>query len=190
MKTKIKKRYIALILIAIFITLFIVNGLDYELKTVYYTIESEKINSNIRICYISDLHSTQYGEGQSDLIARISSEKSDIVILGGDIFDDKVEGDDTNVLLKKLGNEYPCFYVTGNHEFWSDDTDELLDIFIRNNIKILRGEYETLKINDDLINIFNESEYNINKISHTYQIGAKEINRNEIIECLVSKKDK
>lgn len=78
-------------------------------------------------------------------------------------------------------------------EKWTEDINsEFFNILNTSNSKFLLSNWyeNAYRKNDDLINIFNESEYNINKISHTYQIGAKEINRNEIIECLVSKKDK
>lgn len=87
-------------------------------------------------------------------------------------------------------------YIKRHSDYFDKWTEEVNSNFfntINNSTSnfVLSNWYENAyRKNEDLISTFNENDYIINKISHTYQIGAKEINRNEIIECLVSKKDK
>lgn len=87
-------------------------------------------------------------------------------------------------------------YIKRHSDYFDKWTEEVNAEFFNtlrtsNSSFLLSNWYENAyRKNDDLINSFDESIYNINKINHTYQIGAKEMNRNEIIECLISKKDK
>ncbi len=84
---------------------------DMRLKTVFYTIESEKIDQPVRLALITDLHSDWYGENQSTLISAVDEQKPDIVLLGGDIFDDKGTYEYAESTLKQLSAKYTCYYV-------------------------------------------------------------------------------
>ena len=45
--------------------------------------------------------------------------RTDIILLGGDIFDDKLPDDNAKAFLAGIADRYPCWYVTGNHEHWA-----------------------------------------------------------------------
>ena len=60
---------------------------------------SDEGNIGVRIALITDLHSCYYGVGQKSLIKRIDEEFPDIIILGGDIFDDKLSDDNAKILF-------------------------------------------------------------------------------------------
>ena len=124
-----KKRWIIISLI--FITL-ILWSCDMRLKTVKYAIQSDKVEKRIRIALITDLHSCKYGDNQEKLIKAVEEENPDIVLLGGDIFDDHMSYDNSKITVRQLADKYPCYYVSGNHEYWSYDintaTQKLEDI--------------------------------------------------------------
>jgi len=124
-----------------------------SLKLQYYTINSDKINQTVRIAVITDLHSCKYGKNESVLINAIESQSPDLVFLIGDIFDDKIPHDNSEALLKGIAHKYPCFYVTGNHEYWSNDINTILQLFKTYNVKILSGTYDTIEVNENKINI-------------------------------------
>ena len=84
---KKKRRWIVAIIIFIFLILW---GCDMRLKTVTYTVKSEKVDKKIRIALITDLHGCRYGKNQKTLINAVTKEEPDIILLGGDIFDDNV----------------------------------------------------------------------------------------------------
>ena len=71
----------------------------------------------VRIVLVTDLHSCYYGKNQNWLIKRIDKENPDIILMAGDIFDDKIGDKNTKILVEDLVNKYPCYYVTGNHEY-------------------------------------------------------------------------
>lgn len=144
-----KKKLIIFVLILIFILI----ACDMRLKTVVYTIESDKVSQQITIALITDLHSDKYGKDQKTLLNAVDAEKPDVVLLGGDIFDDEKSYDNAETTIKYLAEKYPCYYVTGNHEYWSNDIDNILDIVRSYGVEVLSGDCKSITVNDEIINI-------------------------------------
>lgn len=148
-KSSMKKR----IIIISGIVMILAVACDMRLKTVIYKVETEKITTPIRIALITDLHSDWYGKNQHVLLEALERQHPDIVLLGGDIFDDKGSYKSAEITLKNLSEQYPCYYVTGNHEYWSKDIDNILAIVGAYGIPILSGDCETLEIKGQTVNI-------------------------------------
>ena len=144
-----------LVVLAIIIGLSItVLAIDSRLKTVFYKIENEHIDENIRIAFISDLHSCRYGgDDQSDLIEAVRAQNPDLVLIGGDAFDTKMKPEPTFVAMEALAKEFPCYYSLGNHEQSRDDLEELLEKAESLGVVILRNEVAPLEIKGQKINL-------------------------------------
>lgn len=151
LEKKKKKWRLFGVLAALIVLIFIVC--DARLKTVLYTVESEKVKHPVRIVLITDLHSDKYGKNQSTLIKAVEKQNPDIVLLGGDIFDDNGTYDNAEITIRQLAEKYPCYYVTGNHEYWGHDVGTILDIVESCGIIILSGDCDTIEINGQSINI-------------------------------------
>lgn len=149
---KIQKKHIKYIILILLIVLALL-AFDVRLKTVHYTITSDKINKPMRIALITDLHSCKYGAGQKTLIDAVNREKPDIVLLGGDIFDDEIPDDNTKVFLTAIAKDYPCYYVTGNHEYWSMRSDEMLAWLDEHGIKDIGGKCVCVSQNSNEITL-------------------------------------
>lgn len=126
---------------------------DMRLKTVHYQVTTEKVNQTIRIALVTDLHSDFYGKNQKNLIRAIEKENPDVVLLGGDIFDDKKSYENSKMAIRQFAEKYPCYYVTGNHEYWGNDVDTILNIVEECGIQRLSGECEQLEIKGETIGI-------------------------------------
>ena len=126
---------------------------DFRLKIVYYNVESDKLSAPVRIALLTDLHSCKYGENQKNLIEAVQEQNPDLVLLGGDIFDDNGSYDNAELTVRQLAEQYPCYYVTGNHEYWGYDVGTILDIVKSCGVTILAGECDTITINGQTINI-------------------------------------
>jgi len=148
-----KKRMLWLSGVLIALMLLVLISCDFRLKTVYYTVDSDKISASIRIALLTDLHSCRYGENQKNLIEAVQKQNPDIVLLGGDIFDDKVPHKNAELTVKQLAEQYPCYYVTGNHEYWSREVGTILDIIKGYDVTVLSGECDTVEIKGQFINI-------------------------------------
>lgn len=147
------KKKIFIIIIVTFIIILLFCMFDVRLKTVHYKIFTEKIKSSIKIALITDLHSCKYGNNQKQLINAVKKENPDIILLGGDIFDDKISDKNAEIFIEYISTKYPCYYVTGNHEYWSNRIDEMLEKIKSYNVKILDGKTEIIKIRNQEINI-------------------------------------
>lgn len=168
MKTKTKKHgrhkmVVRIVILGMIIILVLLLICDARLKTVYYTIETEKVNQPVRIALITDLHSDKYGKNQSNLINAVEKQKPDIVLLGGDIFDDKRPYENAEIAIQQLAEKYPCYYVTGNHEYWGNDVSTILDIVEFCGVKILSGTCDIIEVNGQTINICGVDDPDVTK---------------------------
>ena len=107
----------------------------------------------VRCVLVTDLHSCYYGKNQKNLIERIDKENPDIIFLGGDIFDDKIDDDNAIIFLEDISKKYKCFYVSGNHEYWSERCDEMKEKVKSLGITVLEGDCETIEINGKTIDV-------------------------------------
>ena len=123
-------------------------GLYCGLTVRHYEIADERIEGTVRIAFVSDLHSCKYGKEQKNLLAAIEKQNPDVLLLGGDIFDDDRPNGPTEDFLKGVAGKYPCYYVTGNHECWSGAANfqEKMAILDKYGIIRLAGDVVPLEI--------------------------------------------
>ena len=115
-----KKRKRMAILLVVLLGL-VLPGFVNTLKIVRYPVIAAGLPHPVRIVLVTDLHSCAYGKGQRKLLEAIDEQAPDLILLGGDIFDDKLPDEKAIVFLREIGGKYPCYYVTGNHEYWSGE---------------------------------------------------------------------
>lgn len=95
----------------------------------------------IRLALITDLHSCSYGRDMEKLIGAVKKQAPDVILLGGDIFDDGQPDDNAERFLAGIAGYAPSYYVTGNHEYWSGENAfaEKMAILDRYGVVRLRG---------------------------------------------------
>lgn len=143
------------IIIIIAALAFLIAGLYNDLKIASYTLRSSKVERAIRIAFLSDLHSCNYGENAQTLVSAIERQRPDLILLGGDIFDDVLPDGNAEALLRQIGGRYPCYYVTGNHEYWSgtEAFARKMRILEENHVTRLSNEAATVTVQGVQINI-------------------------------------
>ena len=136
------KKTLFFVLMAVFILVFAVLAIDYRLNIVYYTIENEHNEEQNRIVLITDLHSCSYGgEDMSELLDAVRAQNPDAVLLGGDIFDSRrMPETNSKTVLKALGKEFDCYYISGNHEVRHEKLEYYKDLVRSCGITVLEGE--------------------------------------------------
>ena len=148
MQRKGKKKtmfLIAAVLAAVLV--FSAFALSQKLSVQRYVLSTEKLGGPVRLAVVADLHSTLYGEGQEELIAAIRQESPDAVLFVGDIVDDGLSEEPVRFLFEALSPQYPCFYVSGNHEYWSDRYSAIKAMISGCGATVLEGEAAPLVIN-------------------------------------------
>lgn len=118
-----------------------------------YSIETEKISAAVRMAVLTDLHSSRYGRNQETLIRAIQEQHPDIILFAGDIADDKLPHDNTKLLLAAIGQNYPCYYVTGNHEFRTGEVKKIKGMFRSYGVIVLEGTAESVLLNQQTLRI-------------------------------------
>lgn len=83
-----------------------------------YSISSDKIDSDVRIIFLSDLHNKSYGKNNDRLLKCIEGLKGDMILAGGDMMTASGHsGYDRAVsFLKEVSCYAPLYYTYGNHE--------------------------------------------------------------------------
>ncbi|WP_050698858.1 metallophosphoesterase [Anaeromassilibacillus senegalensis] len=118
-----------------------------------YSIETKKVSAAVRLAVLTDLHSSRYGNKQETLIHAIQEQNPDLVLFAGDIADDKLPHDNTKLLLAAIGNRYPCYYVTGNHEIRTGEVEKIKEMFRSYGVIVLEGAAETVMLNQQPLRI-------------------------------------
>ena len=175
-------------IVSLFVVLFLITC-DSRLKTVTYTVESDKLSEPVRIALLTDLHSCRYGENQKNLINAVKAQNPDIVLLGGDIFDDKVPHKNAELTVKQLAEQYPCYYVTGNHEARVNIEDEIDYVKLNENVIALHNEDVLIEKGESTIQLIgvDDPDYRAVKDSQEYMNERLEKYRdNESFKILLS----
>lgn len=89
-----------------------------------------------------DLHNQVWSQRQSKLIDLIKMQKPDLILLVGDIFDEKTGHFGSELLLDGLYG-LPVFYVTGNHEYLTKGMEKILTTFKDKGVQVLDDTYQT-----------------------------------------------
>lgn len=90
------------------------------LRAVRYSVGGKTLPAGFdgfRIVQLSDLHSVSFGKDNERLLRMIRGEKPDILVMTGDMVSRYDESFDmTLALCRTLAEEYPVYYIRGNHE--------------------------------------------------------------------------
>ena len=144
-----KKWLIPLILLAAVIVLTLI-GLDQRMIVRRYTVESDKITKPVRLAVVADYHGCDYGDA---LVPAVEALQPDAVLLPGDIFDDGMPWEPSEALVRGLAERYPCYYVTGNHEYWSGSISEICRTVEEAGATVLDQNCSELTVNGQNLNI-------------------------------------
>lgn len=136
------------VIMAVFAVLFVI-AVDNNIKVREYREITSKVTENKKLLLITDLHSVIYGNDQSSLIEKVNEIDPDAILLGGDIVDDKRDERGCRIFLEYIGSKYDCYYVSGNHEYWSYKINGIKDMIRSYGITVLEGE--GVKLSDEIV---------------------------------------
>ncbi|MFP4084119.1 MAG: metallophosphoesterase [Desulfonatronovibrio sp.] len=108
-----------------------------------YKFETSEVPEDVRLVFLSELHLGVQNSCRrlERLIELIDEQEADLVVFGGDVFNDHLEWmEDEAVQLEKLSAPLGKFAVLGNHEFYAG-LEESLDLFRQAGITIIDDEH-------------------------------------------------
>lgn len=158
MKKMLKIILIAIIVLAAGASAISAVICSKELKSTEYDVHIDGIETPARIVAISDLHSKEYGEDNSELLALISRQKPDAIFAVGDMISRSADEDDIQRFLRllvKLQEIAPVYYSTGNHEvdYMAEHGEELLDRIAETGIFVLYDNYFETEIGGNIVRV-------------------------------------
>lgn len=123
---------------------------DIQVKN--YQIESNKIEKEHKIVFLSDLHlGSAIDEKELDkLVNLINQQKPDVIFIGGDLYDEHTSNDlETYSVqaLKKLQANFGKYYIFGNHEYYTHQINKIEKLVDKADFKILAEDKVNLENN-------------------------------------------
>ena len=145
-----RKFLIMLFTIALIVLIWWLN--TYTIKTTYVTIESDKIENEVTILQISDLHGALFGKENKNLIEKIKKENPDIICATGDMHTSNNEREKQIAfnLLTELSKEYKVYFVNGEH----DSSEGFMDMLKQNGVNVLDYKKETITVRNTKFNLY------------------------------------
>ena len=117
------KKYIIKIAIPLLLLLALIIWMLWANKAVKLnkiSIKSNKLPQEFdgfKIAHLSDIHNTDLGNENVDVINILKTQKPDIIAITGDLLDTRRPGYEISVdLIKEAVKIAPCYFVPGNHE--------------------------------------------------------------------------
>ena len=152
--------------------LILILGIDNKLTTVTYKIDSDQIDHPVIVALVSDFHSCDYGEGQEEIVNALTLVDPDVVLLTGDIVDDHLGWENAEELLGIIASTYPCYYVSGNHEFWSGNIGGIKRMIESYGVTILSGDEAIITMGTDRLQLLGVDDPDVGEGQWQRQIRA------------------
>jgi predicted MPP superfamily phosphohydrolase len=119
-----------------------------NLKVTHYDIDINKSAGNLKELHavmISDAHLGSIVDSSrlNKMVDRINELNPDIVFMAGDIVDEKLAPflkQNMGEIFKKLKTKHGVYAVTGNHEFYGGEVDDIVKNLEMSGIKVLRDD--------------------------------------------------
>ncbi len=133
------------------------------IKVSYHIIESEKVNSPIRIAVVSDLHSKVFEEDNTPLYAKIAENNPHLIFAVGDMITKSHTEpqyiDALGKVVSSLCEIAPVYYSLGNHELSNPLLEEIKLTIAENGAVLLENETEDIDVNGNTLRLMGLSYY-------------------------------
>jgi len=176
-KTKLLTGLIVLLLVFVTVTYGFINANNIKLKTIQLSIPKKNSTlTSLNIFYFSDSHFTPVNNGRiaKKIIDLAEEVKPDIILIGGDVIDDKSNqlkriGIDEE--LRQLKAKYCVYTINGNHEYIVNvnNADNFLN---ENNVQVLRDSMVTI---DNSVQIIGREDGSIANFAHGKRKSVAEL---------------
>jgi len=145
-----KKKTFTLFTILFFIILAIIGRSNFtNIKKEYFNIsfDEEIPNSTLKLGFISDLHlnSVFNGDSLDRVLEKMTDDKVDLVLIGGDFVDNDPYRINDNIkkIISKYNFPKGIYSILGNHEYYGG-IDRNIDFIKDSGIKLLRDDILTI----------------------------------------------
>ena len=150
----------AIYIVIIFILLLAIISIIYshfKIDISFYDVKNKKIDKNIKIVFLSDLHNRNFID---KLVNKVNSINPDIIIFGGDMVNEKMK--DTIHFVELIGKlkDKTIYYTYGNHEenLEPEDRKDYDKIILSSKLITLNNAHKSLSHNVMLYGLDSEND--------------------------------
>ena len=139
-----RKLFAAAALAAVLAALYCNYAIDPE----DWTVSSARLPAafdGLRVTLLTDVHRSEFGTGSARLLDAVAESAPDLIAVSGDLADEVTDRSMLEPLLTGLVQIAPTYYVTGNHEWGRDDTEDLLTQIAACGVTVLHNGYVLLE---------------------------------------------
>ena len=139
---------------ALLLTGLLLADSKYNLKITEQRLTFDKLPAafdGLHIVQLSDLHGAQFGKDNKRLAEAVKELEPDIIVMTGDMADNKDNIGVFDALLQRICSVAPCYYVSGNHEWGGRCMPEIKQMLEKYGVRHLADEYIPIYRNGEKI---------------------------------------
>lgn len=176
-RTKLLTGLIVLLLVFVTVTYGFINANNIKLKTIQLSIPKKNSSlTSLNIFYFSDSHFTSVNNGRiaKKIIDFAEQVKPDIILIGGDVIDDKsnhLERIGIATELRQLKAKYGVYTINGNHEYIVN-VNNAVNFLNENNVQVLRDSMITI---ENSVQIIGREDASIANFAHGKRKSVAEL---------------
>ena len=198
-----KKKKVLISIILVVLLLFVYSIVNTNVLSVtnitYSNAQIPASFDGYKIVQISDLHNKRFGKNQSRLINLVKKNSPDVIFVTGDLIDRR----NTNLVaamefIDEAVKIAPVYYVSGNHEAWSQRYDQLKTQLLNSGVIVMDDTDEYIQRGDESIHLIGLSDPafinstkkigdNIEALSKSEEFEMLLMHRPELFEIYVEK---
>ena len=115
-------------------------------RLVTETTVTDKLTGELRIMQLSDIHMRDDPAQLASIVAQVRDAGPHLIVIAGDTLNTRNETlDPLKELFSRLAElGIPMYAVLGNHDHWSRDLPQLVELYTRHGIKLIDNEHEVI----------------------------------------------
>lgn len=127
-----------------------------------YEYPVDGLSESVKLVVLSDLHSGEYGENNTELISMVKEQEADAIFMVGD-FLNRYDTEHAHVLelVKELDAIVPVYYALGNHEqrYMEAQGEQLLQDLTDMGAELLELSYQDIELNGQTLRLGGMLDY-------------------------------
>lgn len=115
-------------------------------RLVTETTVTDKLTGELRIMQLSDIHMRDDPAQLASIVTQVREAEPHLIVIAGDTLNTRNETlDPLKELFSRLAElGIPMYAVLGNHDHWSKDLPQLVELYARHGIKLIDNEHEVI----------------------------------------------
>lgn len=144
-----------IILLAAFIGIGLYRS-AHALTVSHYSVSSDKLTNPIRIVQLTDLHNSEFGDHNSQIVEKVAAEEPDLILITGDLLNsDENRTDIATDMIKGLAPIAPVYVSYGNHEaaFEEKYGTDLRALYSEAGATVLEYDWQDITVNGQAVRL-------------------------------------